>query len=301
MKTLFAAMLLLPMFFRNVSAQSYNKKLVAQLDTILKSDQLYRSRKTVIGSKEDNDNMNKQAILDRNNLVKIEKLFVIYGYPGKSLVGEKQQSTAFLVIQHSDQETQEKYLPMLTKAAEKGELKASSLGILVDRIKTGRGEKQIYGSQTHETKQGIKIYPIEDEQNVNIRRAKIGLQPLEIYLKHWNIDYKVPTPSKPNPPEMYYVAEQREESRVEAIGGDDAILSKVNYPAKAKENNITGFVTVGWTVDKNGNTKDMAIVKSLGYGCDEEALRVMKEAKFTNKTGEDHEMRMQLAFPYKKG
>jgi TonB family protein len=244
--------------------------------------------------------MRKQEIIDRSNLAKVEKLFAIYGYPGKSL-GEKHQSTAFLVIQHSDQEAQEKYLPLLTKAVEKDELKASSLGILVDRIKMKKGEKQLYGSQLHETKQGIKIHPIEDESNVNIRRAKIGLQPLEVYLKHWNIDYKVPTAGKPNPASIYYVAEQREESPVEAIGGDDAIFSKVNYPAKAKENNITGFVTVGWTVDKNGNTKNLEVVKPLGFGCDEEALRVIKEAKFINKTGEDNDMRMRLAFPYKKG
>jgi TonB family protein len=54
------------------------------------------------------------------------------------------------------------------------------------------------------------------------------------------------------------------------------------------------------TIDKEGNTKGLSVVKGLGHGCDEEALRVMKAAKFTNTTGGDHDIRMKLPFPYKK-
>ena len=142
--------------------------------------------------------------------------------------------------------------------------------------------------------------PIADEPNVNIRRAKVGLQPLEVYLKQWNILYTLPTATKPNAPDMYFTMREAESS-VEAIGGDSAIFSKLVYPAKAKTNHISGFVTVEFTVDKEGNTKKAFIVKSLGYDCDEEALRVIKEARFNNGTGEDYEMRMSLPFPNAKG
>ncbi|MDT3404368.1 hypothetical protein [Mucilaginibacter terrae] len=36
------------------------------------------------------------------------------------------------------------------------------------------------------------IDPIEDEPNVNKRRAAVGLQPLEDYVKQWGIEYHLP-------------------------------------------------------------------------------------------------------------
>ena len=60
-----------------------------------------------------------------------------------------------------------------------------------DRILMNQGKKQIYGSQVVYNKKGEQVfYPIEDEANVNIRRAKIGMQPIEEYAKLFGIEYK---------------------------------------------------------------------------------------------------------------
>ncbi|MDJ1492031.1 energy transducer TonB [Cytophagaceae bacterium DM2B3-1] len=299
------AWLLLWLFFLWTTAftQSYPKKLIAQLDTIIQADQQYRSvaaRQSAKTPEEEAIQMRKQSAIDITNMAKIDKIIAEYGYPGKSLVGEKYQSVALMVIQHNDPAAREKYLPLLIEAAGKGEVNASSVAIVIDRAKIDKGEKQIYGSQLNETKQGVKLMPIEDEPNVNVRRAKVGLPPLEVYLKQWNMNYKLPTTTNPNPAEWYYVPEARSESAVELIGGDKALYSKLLYPAKAKENNISGFVTIELTIDKNGIPKNPIVVKSLGYGCDEEALRVIKEARFTNTSGEEAEMRIRLPFPYVK-
>jgi hypothetical protein len=57
-----------------------------------------------------------------------------------------------------------------------------------------KGEKQIYGSQVVFSKTGEQeFYPIEDEKNVNIRREKVGLPPIEEYAKYFSIKYKLPT------------------------------------------------------------------------------------------------------------
>ncbi|MDJ1499494.1 energy transducer TonB [Xanthocytophaga agilis] len=297
--------LLLWLFFiyTTVFAQSYPTKLIAQLDTIIQADQQYRSvaaRQSAKTPEEEAIQMQKQGAIDILNMAKIDKIIAEYGYPGKSLVGEKYQSVALMVIQHNDPAAREKYLPLLIEAAGKGEVNASSVAIVIDRAKIDKGEKQIYGSQLNETKQGMKLMPIEDEPNVNVRRAKVGLPPLEVYLKQWNINYKLPTTTNPNPTDWYYVPEARSESAVELIGGNKALYSKLLYPAKAKENNISGFVTIELTIDKNGMPKNPIVVKSLGYGCDEEALRIIKEARFTNTSGEEAEMRIQLPFPYVK-
>ncbi|WP_449401501.1 hypothetical protein [Chryseobacterium wanjuense] len=72
--------------------------------------------------------MNKQ---DDENLVKIEKIIAKYGYPGKSLVGEPENKTAWLVIQHSSKINQ--YMPIIKKAADERELPFRLYAMMLDR------------------------------------------------------------------------------------------------------------------------------------------------------------------------
>ena len=52
-------------------------------------------------------------------------------------------------------------------------------------------------------------------------------------------------------------------------------LSKIKYPAAARENGITGRVYVTFVVDKDGKIKDVKKQRGIGGGCDEEAIRVI--------------------------
>ncbi|QIX62655.1 energy transducer TonB [Hymenobacter sp. BT18] len=246
--------------------------------------------------------MQQQSTLDSRLIRQVDSLITVHGYPGKSLVGEYQQSVAFLVIQHNPDE---KYLPLLTAAADKGELRWSSLALLIDRLRVEKGEKQLYGSQLGPAVNGqYQLQPIEDEPNVNTRRAKIGMEPLEDYLKRWSISYQVPTASlNPNPLTLYVAPRpvvEEEKSPVELIGGYEALYAQLQYPAAARQQHITGRVTLELRIDKQGIPQDVTVVKSLGGGCDEEALRVMRAARFLNHAGEDHEIRVSLPFPYEK-
>lgn len=178
-----------------------NKPLMRELEDINESDQKHRmimdSVQGIYGwdSKEMKELWANQNRADSLNLIRIKEIVKQYGYPGKSLVGN-QSSTAWLVIQHADLKTQEEYLPILEDASNKGELPKSSFALLVDRVRMRRGEKQLYGSQI-QTKDGKNvIYPIEDEPNVNKRRAEMGLGPLEDYAKHFGVEYKVSTDNK---------------------------------------------------------------------------------------------------------
>ncbi|MFD0794751.1 TonB family protein [Mucilaginibacter litoreus] len=305
MKT-FNALIILILSTSTLFAQT-NKKLVAEIAAIGKADQQYRvaaiaaAKKYGSGSKQDNELMNRQAAIDKTNLGKVEQIIANYGYPGKTLVGKELSNVAFMVIQHNDLESQEKYLTTFMQAADKGELDASLLPLMIDRVRTAKGKPQVYGTQLHEIKGGgVQIYPIEDEAFVNERRKKAGLPPLQDYLNKWGIKYILPgSVGNPNPKSLYYVRVEQALPAIEPVGGEDAIYSKLAYPEQAKSNNITGFVTVELTVTSSGDTKNLSVAKGLGYGCDEEALRVMKEAKFNNKAGEEAEIRMKLPFPYK--
>jgi TonB family protein len=63
-------------------------------------------------------------------------------------------------------------------------------------------------------------------------------------------------------------------------GGQKALAiflaSRLKYPAKAKQNKTQGKVYVTFIIEKNGSIGDFKIIRGLGNGCDEEAIRVLK-------------------------
>jgi protein TonB len=62
-------------------------------------------------------------------------------------------------------------------------------------------------------------------------------------------------------------------------GGDDALFryigKNIDYPQMAVDAGITGKVYVTFVVNKKGEIEDLKLLKGIGGGCDEEALRVL--------------------------
>lgn len=48
------------------------------------------------------------------------------------------------------------------------------------------------------------------------------------------------------------------------------------YPAEAKAKDIHGKVIVAFVVERDGSLSDVKIRRGIGYGCDEEAIRLIK-------------------------
>ena len=117
----------------------------------------------------------------------------VYGWLGSDKIGKTGSSALFLVIQHSELETQVKYLPMMREAVTNNRASASSLALLEDRVALRQGKRQIYGSQISHNPQTNKyiIQPLEDPDNVDKRRAEVGLSSLAEYVNNWNIKWDV--------------------------------------------------------------------------------------------------------------
>ena len=58
------------------------------------------------------------------------------------------------------------------------------------------------------------------------------------------------------------------------------IKNEMAYPPEARKNKISGVVKLRYTVDYKGNVIDVKLVKSIGFGCDEEAERIVRLFKF---------------------
>ncbi|MDQ8006390.1 MAG: TonB family protein [Pedobacter sp.] len=54
------------------------------------------------------------------------------------------------------------------------------------------------------------------------------------------------------------------------------IKANVNYPKAAIENQVQGNVYVSFVIEKDGSLSSAKVERSLGYGTDEEAIRVLK-------------------------
>jgi protein TonB len=70
------------------------------------------------------------------------------------------------------------------------------------------------------------------------------------------------------------------EEMPEFPGGDQKLLEyvqkNIKYPPVARENGIQGVVYVSFVVDREGKVKDAKILRGIGGGCDQEALRVIQ-------------------------
>lgn len=94
-------------------------------------------------------NKSKQIELDKKNQEAIDSLFNEYqSYIGTSLVGEKFNNVMWTVVQHSNVDMMEKYLPFFQKAVKEKELDLVPFKMLIDRYYGLKYGFQIFGSQS---------------------------------------------------------------------------------------------------------------------------------------------------------
>ena len=56
----------------------------------------------------------------------------------------------------------------------------------------------------------------------------------------------------------------------------DYLSKNIKYPQMARESGIQGRVFVNFVVEPDGSVSNVNVMRSLGGGCDEEAVRVVK-------------------------
>jgi len=58
------------------------------------------------------------------------------------------------------------------------------------------------------------------------------------------------------------------------------ISQHLRYPKEAQDAKVEGFVVVEYEIDDNGVVHHPRVLKGLGYGCDEEAMRVVSMLRY---------------------
>lgn len=116
------------------------------------------------------------------------------------------------------------------------------------------------------------------------------------------IDQKLSSGKKmamPEPPEeeeeekVFKVVEQQPK----LIGGLDSLRKMIEYPSMAEKSGIEGRVYIQFIVNKKGEVENPEVVRGPGAGLNEEALRVIKKAKFRPGIQQGHPVNVRYTMP----
>lgn len=111
-----------------------------------------------------------------------------------------------------------------------------------------------------------------------------------------NMDEPLPEPEEPQEEEEedFFVAV---ENMPELKGGLGELQKKIRYPEMARKAGIEGRVIIQFIVNEEGKVEDPRVVRGIGGGADEEALRVVKEAEFEPGRQRGKPVRVQYSLP----
>lgn len=115
-----------------------------------------------------------------DNAKKLEAIIDAVGWPHQGIAGTDGAEAAWLVAQHaiSLPDFQRKVLQLLKGNA--NDVPPAQIAMLEDRIRKFEGRPQLYGTQFDWDENGqLSAGAIEDEANVDARRAGVGLNSLQ--------------------------------------------------------------------------------------------------------------------------
>jgi protein TonB len=103
-----------------------------------------------------------------------------------------------------------------------------------------------------------------------------------------------PPPAEEEEEEDFFVVV---EEMPELIGGLGELQSKIRYPEMARRAGIEGRVFIQFIVNEQGEVENPQVMRGIGGGADEEALRVVSQAKFKPGMQRGRPVRVQYSLP----
>ncbi|MFC2134236.1 energy transducer TonB [Bacteroidota bacterium] len=83
------------------------------------------------------------------------------------------------------------------------------------------------------------------------------------------------------------------------VGGMGELGKKIEYPREAKELGIQGQVFIRAYIDEEGNVVKTEVLKGVGHGLEEAAVKAIMETKFTPGKQNGIPVKTQVSIPVK--
>ena len=136
-----------------------------------------------------------------DHTAKLCQILKTSGWPTTALVDREGVFAAFQILKNGGTyELQRDLLPVIVAAIKKDPSQKSEFAGLFDRLRVSAGMKQLFGTQAVSTGGFLVLYPIEDQQKVDARRAEFGLPKLDAYIRALEQNYRKPLIKARQPP-----------------------------------------------------------------------------------------------------
>ena len=139
------------------------------------------------------------------------------GWPTSALVDRDGILAVFYILKNvPSYELQRDLLPVVAAVVKKDPVQKPEFAGLFDRLRVTAGMKQLFGTQAVSTSGFLVLYPIEDQANLNARRAEFGLSEINSYIRSLEFTYGKPVVKARQPPASN-LSKQLTESLTKAI------------------------------------------------------------------------------------
>lgn len=152
--------------------------------------------------------------------------------------------------------------------------------IMSMNVLKGQAAKDKYGERGENGVIEVNTHISEEAYNSVLKTLGMETQDLNLY--------------DPDETEDFFVVV---EEMPQLIGGLESLARQIQYPEMARRAGIEGRVFVQFIVDEEGEVVHPRVIRGIGGGADEEALRVVRQARFTPGIQRGQPVRVQFALP----
>ncbi len=127
--------------------------------------------------------------LNRDHIIKLERMIRKYGFPTRESVGRYGMKGARMILLHSDSIFLTKYIDEIKK-----HFNSQTVAIAIDKLCVAKNIEQQYGTQAvyNDRLNRNELYKIKSIETVDDNRYDLGLIPLKVYCEIANIYYPAP-------------------------------------------------------------------------------------------------------------
>jgi len=194
-----------------------NKKLKEELIKIAEKERelLVRVVENDQTKQSDQEKLHKLYEADSARLCQI---IIENGWPTTALIDPEGVLAVFNIFKNvPSYELQRDLLPVIAAVVKKDPIQKPGFAALYDRLRVNAGMKQLFGTQAFSSEGFLVLYPIEDQANVNARRAEFGMLDMDSYIRQLEYTYGKPVVKARQPPTSS-LSKQLTESLTKAIG-----------------------------------------------------------------------------------
>ena len=122
----------------------------------------------------------------------LKEIIALHGWPTKKQVGEQGIHATFILALHcNDLAFQQDMLPLIIQSyLDQDGIAGKDVAQFTDIVSIKLGKKQVFGTQANWLNGKVKFLPIENEENVDVLRAQLGMSSLADYKKSLEISNK---------------------------------------------------------------------------------------------------------------